>query len=59
MQSNLLSYSFSKSLNGVVDIVFYGFNEKSITVRVVNIHIISGLLQIYATALVPMNQNHK
>ena len=59
MQSNLLSNCLSKLLYGVVNIIFNSFNEKTIAVRVINIHKISSFLKIYATSLISMNHNDK
>ena len=59
MKSDLLGYCFSQFFNWIVDVVFYSFYQKTVTVRTVYIHVISCFLKVNTASLVTMNQNYQ
>ena len=59
MQSDLLSNGLTEFLNSVINVIFDGFDQKAIAVRVINIHEIPCFLKINTTALIPMNHNNE
>ena len=59
MKSDLLGYCLSQFLNWIVNVIFNCFYQKTVTVRTIYIHIISGFLKINTTSLISVNQNHQ
>ena len=59
MQSDLLSNGLTEFLNSVVNVIFDCFDQKAVTVRIVNIHEIPCFFKINTTALIPMNHNNE
>ena len=59
VQSDLLSNGLTEFLNSVVNIIFDGFDQKAIAVRIVNIHEIPCFLKINTTTLISMNHNNE
>lgn len=59
MQTYLLSHHLTKFLNGFVYLILDAFDQQTVTVRTVDVHEVSCLLQINAAALVAVDKHHK
>ena len=59
MQPNLGRHGLSKLLNRVINVILNSLDQKTITMRVIDVHEISGFFQVDTTPLVPVNHYHQ
>lgn len=59
MKSDFLRNCLTQFLYRIIYIIFYSFNEQPMTMRVVEIHEVSGLFQIDATTLVTVHHHNQ